>query len=129
MESHLKVVVVMVSVVLMVLEMSLMAQAVVPVSLLKQIDRVNKNGPYLGIVVPNSFELNPLLQSPNLVVDHTLPSLDISGLANPHIYSFIQQTTVDIFCFRFYRTTVSIWKCKRQEGYSCADRTKHGMLM
>ncbi|KAB1204375.1 Bark storage protein A [Morella rubra] len=38
------------------------------------IDEANKNGPYLGLVIPNQFEMNPLLQSPsfessNLTID------------------------------------------------------------
>ncbi|XP_022961326.1 bark storage protein A [Cucurbita moschata] len=69
----------LVGVVIMLLEISLMAHAAVPATVLKQIDMVNKNGPYLGIVVPNAFEMNPLLQSPSLVVDPTLPHLDFSG--------------------------------------------------
>ncbi|KAF8036287.1 hypothetical protein BT93_C2112 [Corymbia citriodora subsp. variegata] len=43
------------------------------------VDGVNKEGPFLGIVVPNSFEMNPLLQSPSFVPNETLPYLDISG--------------------------------------------------
>lgn len=79
MESHWMLLV-MLSVFVMVLEMSLMSQAAVPMSVLKQVYRANKNGPYLGIVVPNAFEMNPLLQSPSFVVDHNLPHLDFSGL-------------------------------------------------
>ncbi|KAG6723623.1 hypothetical protein I3843_03G211800 [Carya illinoinensis] len=45
----------------------------------KNIDRINKMGPYLGIVVPNSFELDPLLQSPSFVADEKFPFLDFSG--------------------------------------------------
>lgn len=48
-------------------------------SLLKDIDSVNKVGPYLGIVVPNSFEINPLLQSSSFVVNQKRPYLDVSG--------------------------------------------------
>ncbi|KAI4380019.1 hypothetical protein MLD38_006254 [Melastoma candidum] len=40
---------------------------------------VNEQGPYLGIVVPNSFEMSPLLQSSSFTVDELLPHLDISG--------------------------------------------------
>ncbi|XP_038991561.1 bark storage protein A-like [Hibiscus syriacus] len=36
-------------------------------------------GPYLGIIVPNAFEMNPLLQSGTFVPDHKLPYLDFSG--------------------------------------------------
>ena len=66
-----------------------MTHAAVPSSVLKQIVIVNKNGPYLGIVVPNAFEMNPLLQSPNFVVDHNLPHLDFSGFPNHHLYVFV----------------------------------------
>lgn len=63
-----------------------MTHAAVPKSIMKHIDRVNKNGPYLGIVVPNAFEMNPLLQSPSLMADHNLPHLDFSGLSNHYIH-------------------------------------------
>ncbi|KAG6498728.1 hypothetical protein ZIOFF_038450 [Zingiber officinale] len=39
----------------------------------RTVRRVNKEGPYLGLVVPNSFELNPLLQSSNFVHSPRLP--------------------------------------------------------
>ncbi|KAL5074156.1 hypothetical protein RYX36_013140, partial [Vicia faba] len=29
-----------------------------------KIAKINQEGPYLGLVIPNSFELNPLLQNP-----------------------------------------------------------------
>ncbi|KAM7509540.1 hypothetical protein LguiA_019993 [Lonicera macranthoides] len=48
-------------------------------SVVKDIRRINKMGPYLGIVVPNSFEMSPLLQSPSFVADPNLPTLDFSG--------------------------------------------------
>ncbi|KAL8259583.1 hypothetical protein R6Q59_027536 [Mikania micrantha] len=31
----------------------------------KKVDEANKNGPYLGLVIPNTFELDPLLNNPN----------------------------------------------------------------
>lgn len=37
---------------------------------------INKEGPYVGIVLPNSFEMSHLLQSPAFVVDHKLTYLD-----------------------------------------------------
>ncbi|KDP33702.1 hypothetical protein JCGZ_07273 [Jatropha curcas] len=46
---------------------------------IREIDRVNKEGPYLGIVVPNAFEMNPLLQSPSFEPNLQLPYLDFSG--------------------------------------------------
>ena len=45
----------------------------------KQIDRINGRGPYLAIVVPNSFEMDPLLHSPSFLADHKFPYLDFSG--------------------------------------------------
>ncbi|KAG6494763.1 hypothetical protein ZIOFF_042524 [Zingiber officinale] len=45
----------------------------------RTVRRVNKEGPYLGLVVPNSFELNPLLQSSNFVHSPRLPFLDLAG--------------------------------------------------
>ncbi|KAM7509541.1 hypothetical protein LguiA_019994 [Lonicera macranthoides] len=48
-------------------------------SVMNDISRLNKEGPYLGIVVPNSFEMNPLLQSPSFVVNENFPFLDFSG--------------------------------------------------
>lgn len=43
------------------------------------ISRVNQEGPYLGIVVPNSFEMSPLLQSPSFVPHNKLPYIDVAG--------------------------------------------------
>ena len=45
----------------------------------RQISNVNSQGPYFGIVVPNAFEMNPLLQSPSFVVDHKFPYVDFAG--------------------------------------------------
>ena len=49
------------------------------VTSMKQIYKVNKNGPYLGIVVPNSYEMNPLLQTPSFVADDDFPYFDFAG--------------------------------------------------
>ena len=43
------------------------------------IRRVNQEGPYLSIVVPNSFEMSPLLQSPSFVPHDKLPYIDVAG--------------------------------------------------
>ncbi|GMI94824.1 hypothetical protein like AT4G28940 [Hibiscus trionum] len=51
----------------------------IPSSTLRKIDRINKEGSYVGIIVPNSFEMNPLLQSPTFLPHHNLPYLDFSG--------------------------------------------------
>ena len=55
------------------------ACAEVPQNIMRKIDRVNEEGPYLGIVVPNAFEMNPLLQSPSFAAHAQLPYLDFSG--------------------------------------------------
>ncbi|XP_071717114.1 bark storage protein A-like [Rutidosis leptorrhynchoides] len=54
-------------------------ECVIPKSLLIDIDSVNNVGSYIGIVVPNSFEMNPLLQSSSFVKDQKRPYLDVSG--------------------------------------------------
>ncbi|KAK9071272.1 hypothetical protein SSX86_009840 [Deinandra increscens subsp. villosa] len=54
-------------------------ECLIPKSLLKDIHSVNKGGPYIGVVVPNGFEMNPLLQSSSFVVNRKHPYLDISG--------------------------------------------------
>ncbi|KAF3328737.1 bark storage protein A [Carex littledalei] len=54
-------------------------EAAIPSGIKKTIDDVNKEGPYLGIVVPNAFEMNPLLNSSNFVVNSKLPYLDVQG--------------------------------------------------
>ncbi|CAI0543384.1 unnamed protein product [Linum tenue] len=46
---------------------------------LRKIREVNKLGPYLGIVVPNMFEMDPLLHSDRFVPDSRTTSLDIMG--------------------------------------------------
>lgn len=33
----------------------------------KKIDKANQDGPYLGLVIPNTFEMDPLLQSPSFI--------------------------------------------------------------
>ncbi|CAH2077637.1 unnamed protein product [Thlaspi arvense] len=48
-------------------------------TVLSQIERMNKRGPYLGIVAPNNFELNPLLASKAYVPYPSLPFIDFAG--------------------------------------------------
>ena len=43
----------------------------------RKIAKANKEGPYLGLVIPNSFELDPLLQSPNYTSSNT--TIDFAG--------------------------------------------------
>ncbi|OIW10008.1 hypothetical protein TanjilG_32748 [Lupinus angustifolius] len=42
-----------------------------------KIAKVNQKGPYLGLIIPNSFELGPLLQNPGYTPSHTI--IDFSG--------------------------------------------------
>ncbi|CAL1414370.1 unnamed protein product [Linum trigynum] len=55
------------------------SDAAIGSSYLRKIHEVNKMGPYLGIVVPNMFEMDPLLHSDRFVPDSRTPSLDIMG--------------------------------------------------
>lgn len=45
----------------------------------KKINSVNNKGTYLGVVIPNAFEMNPLLQSPSYSPEKTLPYIDFAG--------------------------------------------------
>ncbi|KAL1216298.1 Bark storage protein A [Cardamine amara subsp. amara] len=48
-------------------------------TILSKIERMNRMGPYLGIVAPNNFELNPLLASKAFVPYPSLPIIDFAG--------------------------------------------------
>ncbi|XP_051129854.1 bark storage protein A [Andrographis paniculata] len=50
----------------------------VPSNIQTAIDNANKNGPYLGLVIPNLFEMNPLLQHPSYKPNSTL-TIDFAG--------------------------------------------------
>lgn len=58
------------------------ANGLVSSVIMKKISKINQKGPYLGIVVPNNFELDPLLSSPRFVEDTKYPTVDFSGLIN-----------------------------------------------
>jgi hypothetical protein len=45
-----------------------------------EIRNINSKGPYIGIVVPNAFELNPLLRSSSFVPDKHFPFFDFGGI-------------------------------------------------
>ena len=57
------------------------ADAALSQDTLKLIAEANESGPYLGLVIPNSFEMDPLLQSPNFTSSNLI--IDFSG---KHIY-------------------------------------------
>ncbi|TKY44613.1 Bark storage protein A [Spatholobus suberectus] len=44
----------------------------------REISNVNSEGQYIGIVVPNAFELEPLLRSPSFVPHHKFPYFDFA---------------------------------------------------
>ncbi|CAN8230111.1 unnamed protein product [Cochlearia groenlandica] len=48
-------------------------------TILRKIEKINQRGPYLGIVAPNNFELNPLLASKAFVPNRSLPFIDFAG--------------------------------------------------
>ncbi|XP_043704084.1 bark storage protein A isoform X2 [Telopea speciosissima] len=58
---------------------STLIDGAIPSSTMKKIREINQKGPYLGIVVPNSYEMSPLLQSSSFVADKKLPYLDFAG--------------------------------------------------
>nr|CAD1843384.1 unnamed protein product [Ananas comosus var. bracteatus] len=64
---------------LVLLIMATTSHGAIPKSTLKMVEEVNKQGPFLGLVVPNSFEMSPLLQSKSFVQNKKLPYLDIGG--------------------------------------------------
>ncbi|PRQ27505.1 hypothetical protein RchiOBHm_Chr6g0306031 [Rosa chinensis] len=83
----------------------------------KLIDQANKSGPYLGLVILNSFELDPLLQSPNFTSTNLI--IDFSGKHTETHYEFdfhcfkIIPFTLFIVCFSFSgfnsRKEISVW--------------------
>lgn len=42
-----------------------------------KIAKINEEGPYLGLIIPNSFELNPLLQNPGYTPSDSI--IDFAG--------------------------------------------------
>ncbi|KAG2241612.1 hypothetical protein Bca4012_015342 [Brassica carinata] len=55
------------------------ANGEIPRTVLSEIEWINKRGPFLGIVAPNNYELNPLLDSQAYVPYDRLPSIDFAG--------------------------------------------------
>ncbi|KAG5022009.1 hypothetical protein JHK85_018351 [Glycine max] len=51
----------------------------------REISKINREGPYVGIVVPNAFELNPLLRSPSFVPHNKFPYFDFAGNLYNHL--------------------------------------------
>ncbi|XP_047329007.1 bark storage protein A-like [Impatiens glandulifera] len=55
------------------------AEGAIMRDVMKKIHEINKEGHYLGIVIPNSFEMTPFLQSSSFVPHPKLPHLDFAG--------------------------------------------------
>ncbi|XP_006655113.2 bark storage protein A-like [Oryza brachyantha] len=56
------------------------AEAAVPADTARDVSRVNRQGPFVGVVVPNGFEMEPLLHSPEFSSARKLPAyLDVAG--------------------------------------------------
>lgn len=53
------------------------AKCEIPKKTMYLIGVANNNGPYIGVVIPNLFELNPLLQSPSFIPSTF--TIDFSG--------------------------------------------------
>ncbi|KAK9274178.1 hypothetical protein L1049_018992 [Liquidambar formosana] len=53
----------------------------------KMMDEANKNGPYVGLVIPNLFEMNPLLQSPSFTSSNF--TIDFAGIISKKSQSYI----------------------------------------
>lgn len=54
--------------------------AAIPDSVTRAVRQANRHGPYIGVVVPNSFEMEPLLRSPSLSPAKGMhPFLDVAG--------------------------------------------------
>ncbi|GMP94861.1 hypothetical protein CsSME_00044142 [Camellia sinensis var. sinensis] len=54
----------------------------------KMISEANKNGPYLGLVIPNLFEMNPLLQSPSFTSSNL--TIDFQGITTQLLVSLFE---------------------------------------
>lgn len=68
--------------------------AAVPATTQRLINKVNKDGPYLGLVIPNMFEMNPLLQHTSY--KPTDLTIDFAGmlLLSTFIFSLIRLNTL-----------------------------------
>lgn len=82
------------------------SEGAIPRATLKQIRRINRAGRRLGLVVPNAFEMNPLLQSPSFVQDEGFPFLDFAGKTRTTCWvtsaSFLQGLFVKSFILYVY---------------------------
>ncbi|XP_008783246.1 bark storage protein A [Phoenix dactylifera] len=70
---------VLLTVVVVITTFTTRSEGALPTNILEKVLMVNKKGPFLGLVVPNSFEMSPLLQSSKFVRSKRLPCLDFGG--------------------------------------------------
>ncbi|KAF2304447.1 hypothetical protein GH714_031565 [Hevea brasiliensis] len=63
--------------VMMLSDFHQLANGAVASDTLELINKANEDGPYLALVIPNLFEMNPLLQSPNFTANDLI--IDFSG--------------------------------------------------
>lgn len=69
-------------------EISITAYGALSTDTMTKIIDINQKGPYLGIIAPNTFEMNPLLESPSFQAHHQFPYLDVLG----NVYYVIVKT-------------------------------------
>ncbi|XXG48029.1 hypothetical protein AAC387_Pa02g2574 [Persea americana] len=55
------------------------ADGAIPRKLQTEINEINMYGPYIGLVIPDAYEMNPLLQSPSFISHRTMPYIDFAG--------------------------------------------------
>ncbi|TVU23006.1 hypothetical protein EJB05_32732, partial [Eragrostis curvula] len=66
--------------VLAVVLMAATAEGFISLKTYRDIRRVNRNGaPFVGLVVPNAYEMDPVLNSPSFSPSNTVPYLDVEG--------------------------------------------------
>ncbi|GLJ53335.1 hypothetical protein SUGI_1137290 [Cryptomeria japonica] len=65
--------------VLLLIFMAIACNAEHSAKVLGYVNIINRDGPYMGLVVPNTFEMEPLLQPPNFIVNENISYIDLSG--------------------------------------------------
>ena len=65
------------------------ANGEIPKKTMYLINRANIKGPYLGVIIPNTFELNPLLQSPSFTPSKL--TIDFAGI---YIHKLLYETVL-----------------------------------
>ncbi|GLJ53340.1 hypothetical protein SUGI_1137390 [Cryptomeria japonica] len=65
--------------VLLLIFMAIVCNAEHSAKVLGHVNIINSDGPYMGLVVPNTFEMEPLLQPPNFIVNENVSYVDLSG--------------------------------------------------